>query len=134
MQADVRHGADSRAGGAVSIPYSSGEKCKSRAPPSDGPPVYQRTVSIPYSSGEKCKINFKTFRSFKLQMPFQSLIHQGKNASAHPRTMVLPTLRRPVFQSLIHQGKNASALEGEINLTKMNSFNPLFIRGKMQAF
>jgi len=47
---------------------------------------YSKIVSIPYSSGEKCKtISGESYkRDFDILM-FQSLIHQGKNARTKKR-------------------------------------------------
>ena len=89
---------------AVSIPYSSGEKCKDTASRTI---LSLQKVSIPYSSGEKCKDSSRRLNLTKMiAMRFQSLIHQGKNASV-----------------------NFQALSGML----LSRFNPLFIRGKMQA-
>jgi len=66
---------------------------------------------------------------------FQSLIHQGKNASSGGSPLPESTIVG-MFQSLIHQGKNASAnaeVRWESNDGAMG-FNPLFIRGKMQEY
>jgi len=66
---------------------------------------------------------------------FQSLIHQGKIARTLQRFSVC-IFRTAVFQSLIHQGKIASVAKAR-NLYKAAidylSFNPLFIRGKLQG-
>jgi len=64
-----------------------------------------KMVSIPYSSGEKCKPDRFSGSAPRGASAFQSLIHQGKNARSHrpSRSAAEP----PLFQSLIHQGKNA---------------------------
>jgi len=66
---------------------------------------------------------------------FQSLIHQGKIASKIKPYHLSKDLRLE-FQSLIHQGKIASLKETnhETNPSKCFSFNPLFIREKLQAY
>ena len=72
---------------AVSIPYSSGEKCKlSKLLSSD---IERVVVSIPYSSGEKCKLTMDTVQHWRRKRRFQSLIHQGKNASAGHRALIV---------------------------------------------
>ncbi|HOL89460.1 MAG TPA: hypothetical protein PK965_09615, partial [Anaerohalosphaeraceae bacterium] len=64
---------------------------------------------------------------------FQSLIHQGKNASPKSAAVCDSDFQLLTFQSLIHQGKNARHLDDWLpEHTELSSFNPLFIRGKMQ--
>jgi len=69
--------------------------------------------------------------SFKQSKEFQSLIHQGKIARMAPAPVIRTT--PPVFQSLIHQGKIASGQRGRKRRGRScGSFNPLFIREKLQ--
>jgi len=143
--------------GGVSIPYSSGEKCKDNG--IDWRIYDYDVVSIPYSSGEKCKALSEGKRPETLNYVFQSLIHQGKNASGffghvkkpsgkHSASFnplfirgkmqaknraTHPRLSHKQFQSLIHQGKNAREVNCSCGAALKGSFNPLFIRGKMQA-
>ncbi len=70
-------------------------------------PFGRRLVSIPYSSGEKCKKGKSERGGFCPPAWFQSLIHQGKNARVKP--VIRLSDGALMFQSLIHQGKNASA-------------------------
>jgi len=87
----------------VSIPYSSGEKCK--------PPVLQddslraADVSIPYSSGEKCKFGWSS---------------------------TTPKILRAV--SIPYSSGEKCKMGDELTYYEqvVPSFNPLFIRGKMQ--
>ena len=70
----------------------------------------------------------------QLQALFQSLIHQGKNASNAAGRPHSNVLGRKMFQSLIHQGKNARTKKRERKIFISSlCFNPLFIRGKMQV-
>ena len=91
-------------------------------------------VSIPYSSGEKCKQTFAMELTAVLEEQFQSLIHQGKNASHGLRRQMVHRYIKEPFQSLIHQGKNARSIsKHSVRSNSRCRFNPLFIRGKMQA-
>jgi len=117
--------------GGVSIPYSSGEKCKDNG--IDWRIYDYDVVSIPYSSGEKCKALSEGKRPETLNYVFQSLIHQGKNA--REVNCSCGAALKGSFNPLFIRGKMQAERESaaEHNVIVCKGFNPLFIRGKMQV-
>ena len=143
----------------VSIPYSSGEKCKYYTLSESIPITLIHSCFNPLFIRGKMQVGYFLAEIGGMYKKFQSLIHQGKNASSKmgivlrfvggvsipyssgEKCKALSEGKRPetlnyVFQSLIHQGKNASGFFGHVKKPSGKhsaSFNPLFIRGKMQA-
>ena len=119
--------------------------------------MYDFGVSIPYSSGEKCKSSSRRKSSIAtMKSSFQSLIHQGKNArmtvAANENIVIEVSIpyssgekckRRygvpPVYNSvmgfnpLFIRGKMQVSVQQRYQLLLEYCFNPLFIRGKMQV-
>ncbi|GEM_PF-4185049 len=92
-------------------------------------------VSIPYSSGEKCKALSEGKRPETLNYEFQSLIHQGKNARPSPGGQLnsIPSRKRVSIPYSSGEKCKTGNQPYSRHFVDIYSFNPLFIRGKMQA-
>gem|GEM_PF-2560682 len=112
----------------VSIPYSSGKNCKTSALCKCI--IVERVVSIPYSSGKNCKCVFSGRVGIR-PLQFQSLIHQGKIARSHS-TRRLARTSISSFNPLFIREKLQESAPTESCSSPIRRFNPLFIREKLQ--